>query len=143
MTGIVILPAGRDDAFEDYKQFIRDGHPIEDIESYLNDKDLEQFRTTSDNNLNHIWGTSVAEAWRNIKRISSVLEPITNGEPADTAIVTKPTGADNLTNKISLLLVNHREWDLFQDRSLSVRWINLRYERLGVSKRLYLTIRAH
>ena len=31
-----ILPAGRDDAFEDYKQFIRDGHPIEDIESYLN-----------------------------------------------------------------------------------------------------------
>jgi hypothetical protein len=35
MTGIVILPAGRDDAFEDYKQFIRDGHPIEDIESYL------------------------------------------------------------------------------------------------------------
>jgi len=32
MTGIVILPAGRDDAFEDYKQFIRDGHPIADIE---------------------------------------------------------------------------------------------------------------
>ena len=31
MTGIVILPAGRDDAFEDYKQFIRDGHPIEDM----------------------------------------------------------------------------------------------------------------
>jgi len=31
MTGIVILPAGRDDAFEDYKQFIRDGHPIADI----------------------------------------------------------------------------------------------------------------
>ena len=37
MTGIVILPAGRDDAFEDYKQFIRDGHPIADIESYLNE----------------------------------------------------------------------------------------------------------
>ncbi len=36
MTRIVILPAGRDDAFEDYKQFIRDGYPIEDIESNLN-----------------------------------------------------------------------------------------------------------
>jgi len=48
MTGIVILPAGRDDAFEDYKQFIRDGHPIVDIESYLNDEDVELFRTTSD-----------------------------------------------------------------------------------------------
>ena len=48
MTGIVILPAGRDDAFEDYKQFIRDGHPIEDIESYLNDEDFELFRTTSE-----------------------------------------------------------------------------------------------
>jgi len=48
MTGIVILPAGRDDAFEDYKQFIRDGHSIEDIESYLNYEDVELFRTTSD-----------------------------------------------------------------------------------------------
>jgi len=48
MTGIVILPAGRDDAFEDYKQFIRDGHPIADIESYLSDKDPELFRTTSE-----------------------------------------------------------------------------------------------
>ena len=48
MTGIVILPAGRDDAFEEYKQFIRDGHPIEDIESYLFDKDLGLFRTTSE-----------------------------------------------------------------------------------------------
>jgi len=36
MTRVVILPAGRDDAFEDYKPFIQDGHPIEDIESYLN-----------------------------------------------------------------------------------------------------------
>jgi hypothetical protein len=36
MTGIVILPAGRDDAIEDYKQFIRDRHPIEDYESNLN-----------------------------------------------------------------------------------------------------------
>lgn len=46
MTGIVILPAGRDDAFEDYKQFIRDGHPIADIESYLDEGDLEWFGTT-------------------------------------------------------------------------------------------------
>jgi len=56
MTGIVILPAGRDDAFKDYKQFIRDGHPIEDIEPYLNNEDLEQFWTSSDDDLVHIWG---------------------------------------------------------------------------------------
>ena len=55
MTGIVILPSGRDDAFEDYKQFIRDGHLIEDIESYLNDEDLELFRTTSDD---RVWDPS-------------------------------------------------------------------------------------
>ena len=54
MTGIVILPAGRDYAFEDYKQFIRDGHPIADIESYLNDEDLELFRTASDDDLVHV-----------------------------------------------------------------------------------------
>ena len=63
-----ILPAGRDDAFEDYKQFIRDGHPIADIESYLNDEDLELFRTTSDNDLVHVWGTSVDGTWRNVER---------------------------------------------------------------------------
>ena len=66
-----------------------------------------------------------------------------NGKPADRAIVTKPTGADNLTNKIPMLLVNRRKWDLSQDRYLSVRWTKLRYERLGVSKRLCLAIRAH
>ena len=36
MTGIVILPASRDDESEDYIQFIRDGHPIADIESNFN-----------------------------------------------------------------------------------------------------------
>ena len=51
MTGIVILPAGRDDAFEDYKQFIRDGHPIADIESHLDDEGLDPFWTTSDDYL--------------------------------------------------------------------------------------------
>jgi len=68
MTGIVILPAGRDDAFEDYKQFIRDGHPIADIESYFDEEDLELFRTTSDNDLVHVWGTSVDGMWRNVER---------------------------------------------------------------------------
>jgi hypothetical protein len=59
MTGIVILPAGRDDAFEDYKQFIRDGHPIKDIESYLDQESHEPFPTTSDVDLVHTRGTSV------------------------------------------------------------------------------------
>ncbi len=64
MTGIVILPAGRDDAFEDYKRFVRDGHPIDDIESYLDEDDLELFRTTSDDDLVHV----------------SIPEPVTEGE---------------------------------------------------------------
>ena len=68
MTGIVILPAGRDDAFEDYKQFVRDGHPIDDIESYLNEDDLELFRKTSDDDLVHVWGTSVDGTWGNVGR---------------------------------------------------------------------------
>ncbi len=55
MTGIVILPAGRDDAFEDYKQFIRDGHPIADIESYLHEDDLKLFQTISADVLVHVW----------------------------------------------------------------------------------------
>lgn len=73
MTGIVILPAGRDDAFEDYKRFVRDGHPIDDIESYLDGDDLELFQTTSDEDLVHVWGTSVDGAWRNVERNDIVL----------------------------------------------------------------------
>lgn len=36
MTGIVILPASRDDGSEDYIQSIRDGHTIADIEYNFN-----------------------------------------------------------------------------------------------------------
>ncbi|SFR38579.1 Restriction endonuclease [Halogeometricum rufum] len=68
MTGIVILPAGRDDAFEDYRQFIRSGHPIDDIEYYLDKDDIELFRTTSDDDLVHVWGTSVDRTWQNVER---------------------------------------------------------------------------
>jgi len=48
MTGIVIFPAGRDDAFEDYKRFVPDGHPIDDIKSYFVEDVLELLRTTSE-----------------------------------------------------------------------------------------------
>jgi hypothetical protein len=37
-------------------------------ESYLNNDDLELFRTTSDNDLVHVWGTSVEGTWRNVER---------------------------------------------------------------------------
>jgi len=46
VTGIVIFPAGRDDAFEDYERFVRDGYPLGDIESYLTEDETELFRTT-------------------------------------------------------------------------------------------------
>ena len=68
MTGIVILPAGRDDAFRDYQQFVRDGHPIDDIEHYLDEEDLELFQTTSDADRVHVWGTSVDGTWQNVER---------------------------------------------------------------------------
>ena len=55
MTGIVILPTGRDDAFEGYKQFIQDWHPIEDIiGSYLHDEDVKLFRTISADDLVYV-----------------------------------------------------------------------------------------
>ena len=68
MTGIVIFPAGREDAFEDYKRFVQDGHPIDDIKSYFAEDELELLRTTSEDDRVHVWGTSVDGAWRNVKR---------------------------------------------------------------------------
>lgn len=73
IAGIVILPAGRDEAFADYKQFIQNRHPIDDVESFLNDDDLELFRAISDTDRGHVWGTSVDGTWRNVERNDIVL----------------------------------------------------------------------
>lgn len=64
----MFFPAGRKDTFEDYKQLVQDGHPIGDIESYLDKDDLDLFRTTSDTDLVHVWGTSVYGTRQNVER---------------------------------------------------------------------------
>ena len=54
-------------------------HPIEDIESYLNDDDLKLFRTTSDDGLIHVWEISVDGTWRNVERNDTARSSTTMG----------------------------------------------------------------
>ncbi len=110
MAGIVILPAGRDDAFEDYKRFVRDGHPIDDIESYLDENNLELFRTTSDEDLVHVWGTSVDGAWRNVERNDIVLV-YHNGEFVARGQILQLRHDPNLAEYLWKENVNHSRWD--------------------------------
>ena len=110
MTGIVILPAGRKDAFEDYQRFVRDGHPISDIETYLTDEDLELFRTTSDNDCVHVWGTSVDGAWRNVERNDIALVYHDGGIVARGQVLHLRNDSD-LARYLWKENVDHNRWD--------------------------------
>ncbi|TYT61728.1 restriction endonuclease [Natrialba swarupiae] len=67
MTGIVIFPASRQDAYDDYKRSLKQGHPLEDLESHLSDEELEDLRATSEDGRAHLWGSSVAGKWQNVE----------------------------------------------------------------------------
>ena len=67
MTGIVIFPAGRQDAFEDYKRSLKGGHPIEEVAPYLSDEELEHLQATSEDDRAHVWGSSAAGKWQNVE----------------------------------------------------------------------------
>ncbi len=61
MTGIVIFPASRQDAYDDYKRSLKQGHPLEDLESHLSDEELEDLRATSEDGRAHLWGALLQE----------------------------------------------------------------------------------
>lgn len=67
MPGIVIFTAGRQDAYEDYKRSVDDGHPIEELEPYLSPEDCEELRVTSEDGNAHLWGSSVPDKWQNVE----------------------------------------------------------------------------
>lgn len=66
MPGIVIFTAGRQDAYEDYKRSVDEGHPIEELEPYLSPEDCEELRVTSEDGNAHLWGSSVPDKWQNV-----------------------------------------------------------------------------
>lgn len=110
MTGIVILPAGREDAFEDYQRFIRDGHPIDDVEPYLTAEELELFRTTSDDDRVHVWGTSVGGAWKNVERNDITLVYHDGGFAARGQVLNLRKNPD-LAEYLWRENVEHNRWD--------------------------------
>lgn len=66
MTGIVIFTAGRQDAYEDFQQSVREGHRLAEIKPYLPENALKELEVTSDDDRVHLWGTSVADKWQNV-----------------------------------------------------------------------------
>jgi hypothetical protein len=67
MPGIVIFTAGRQDAYEDYKRSVDDGHAIEELEPYLSSEDCEELRVTSEDGNAHLWGSSAPDKWQNVE----------------------------------------------------------------------------
>lgn len=79
MTGIVIFTAGREDAYEDYKRSVRDGHRIDDYDQYLDDHTTQRLRDAYEDDIAHFWGTSVENKWNFV-------------EPGDIALVYRDGG---------------------------------------------------
>jgi len=63
MTGIAIITAGREDAYQDYLQSVKGGHDPVEFEGYLSDTEVEAV-TDSETEKVHLWGTSVDSKWQ-------------------------------------------------------------------------------
>lgn len=66
MTGIIIFTAGREDAFQDYQQSVRQGHSLDELDSFLSEDVLETLRETYEDDTAHLWGTSVESKWQKV-----------------------------------------------------------------------------
>lgn len=65
MTGIAIITAGREDAYEDYVRSVREGHDPAGFEEYLPGDVIESV-TDPDTEKAHLWGTSVDSKWQSV-----------------------------------------------------------------------------
>ncbi|MFC6722370.1 restriction endonuclease [Halovalidus salilacus] len=93
MPGIVIFTAGRQDAYEDYKRSVDEGHAIEELKPYLSPEDCEELRVTSEDGNAHLWGSSVPDKWQNV-------------EPGDIALIYHD-GEFVTRGQVTLLLENY------------------------------------
>ena len=65
MTGIAIITAGREDAYQDYLQSVKRGHDPSMVEEFLTEDYLETV-TDSETEQIHLWGTSVDSKWQSV-----------------------------------------------------------------------------
>ena len=63
MTGIAIITAGREDAYQDYLQSVKEGHDSEEFTEYLSNNEIEAVIDSQTNKV-HLWGTSVDSKWQ-------------------------------------------------------------------------------
>jgi hypothetical protein len=63
MTGIAIITAGREDAYQDYLQSVKGGHDPAEFEEHLSNAEVEAV-TDSETEKVHLWGTSVDSKWQ-------------------------------------------------------------------------------
>ena len=63
MTGIAIITAGREDAYQDYLESVKGGHNPAEFEGYLSDAEIDAV-IDSETEKMHLWGTSVDSKWQ-------------------------------------------------------------------------------
>lgn len=68
VTGILIFTAGREDAFEDYKRSVREGHSIDEIAGYLSAEERDRIASLYEGDVVHLWGTSAESRWNPVQR---------------------------------------------------------------------------
>ncbi|MGB9955089.1 restriction endonuclease (plasmid) [Haloferax prahovense] len=65
MTGIAIITAGREDAYQDYLQSVKGGHDPAEFDGYLSEAERDAV-TDPDTGCVHLWGTSVDSKWQSV-----------------------------------------------------------------------------
>jgi hypothetical protein len=65
VTGIVIFTAGREDAYQDYLESVKDGYELEQITKYL-PSEFSNPIEDGDTGKARLWGTSVGNMWRQV-----------------------------------------------------------------------------
>lgn len=72
MKGIVIITAGREDAYQDYIESIKEGIPLENVERYVSEEHL-QMLAEGDEDRVRLWGTTAEDKWNRVERGDIVL----------------------------------------------------------------------
>lgn len=66
MTGIAIITAGHEDAFQDYMRSVKEGHDPVEFEGFLSAEEVESV-TDSETGKVHLWGTTVDSKWQSVE----------------------------------------------------------------------------
>lgn len=107
MTGIVIITAGRKDAYHDYLTSVKEGHAPTEVNTHISDEQRDRL-IDPDTGKIHLWGTSVDSKWQAVES-GDIALVYRDGEYIAQATVVEPI--EHLDLAKDLWDVDHNRWN--------------------------------